>query len=77
MRPELVAQRRVQQVRRGVIALGVAPPIARNDGLHPAQLDFPGDLAERCDSSIDLTYLIDVDTPPFALDLAAIGDLTT
>src|SRR5206468_9657837 len=60
---EYLTQRRVQQMRRGVIALGVAPPIARNDRLHPAQLDFPGDLAERCDSSIDLTHLIDVDTP--------------
>src|SRR6266581_2973126 len=74
---EYLAQRSMEQVRRGVIALGIAPPIARNDRARLAQLHFSRGLAERGDAAINLAHLVDVDAPSFALDLATVGDLAT
>src|SRR5438045_7498581 len=72
-----LTQRRMEQMRCGVIALGVASPVAGHNRSRPAKLHFAGDLAKRRDAAIDPTHFVDVDAPAFALDLATVGDLPT
>ena len=74
---EHLAQRRVQQMRRRVIALGVATPVAsaRAPCTRPKC-----ELARRASPiaavpPVDLAHVVDVDAPAVADDLAVIGDL--
>ena len=75
MLSEYTPQRRVQQVRGGVIPLGVTAAIARDARASLAELHFTGDLAERGSPPVNLADLVDIDAPAFALYLAAIRDL--
>src|ERR1700682_244072 len=63
-------------MRRRVIPLRVATAVARHNRPRFAELHFAGDFAERGDASLDPADFIHVDPPAFALDLAAIGDLS-
>jgi hypothetical protein len=65
----------MEKVRGGVIALGVAAPIARDGRSRFPQLHDAGDFAKRGDASVDFADFVDVDTPPLTLDLAVVGDL--
>src|SRR3954467_615566 len=62
-------------MRRGVIALGIAAPLARYGRARFSNADLAGDLADGRDASVDSPDFVDVDSPAFAQDLAAIGDL--
>src|SRR3954466_4897622 len=62
-------------MRRGVIALGIAAPLARYGRARFSNADLAGDFADSGDAPVDLPDFVDVDSPAFAQDLAAIGDL--
>src|ERR1700687_340488 len=70
-----LSQRSVEQMRRGVIALGVAPTISRHGRPRFPKLYSAKDFSERGDASVDFADFVDVDAPSLALDLAAIGHL--
>jgi hypothetical protein len=74
---EYLSKRGVEQVSRGVVSFGVAPPFTRHVGARGAQLHFSGDLSQSGDTTVDLADFVDIDVPAVALDLAAVGDLTT
>src|SRR5687768_3538780 len=73
---EHLTERRVKEVRRRMIALGVAPAIAWHRRARSAELYFPAHPAQRGDAAIDLTDFVDVDAPAFSHDLAVVGDLS-
>src|SRR6266849_1437120 len=70
-----LAQRGVEQMRRGVIALGVATTIARNRRPRFSKLHSARYFSERGNPSVDFADFVDVDAPSLALDLTAVGDL--
>src|SRR5882757_8040 len=70
-----LAQRRVEQMSGRVITLGVAPAVARNGRPRVSKLHCARALSERGDASVDFAHFVDVDAPPFALDLTAVRDL--
>ena len=74
---EDLSERGVEKVRGGVIPLGVAAAVARHNRSRLPELHVAGDFAERGDASVNFAYFFDVDAPPFALNLAAVGDLPT
>src|SRR5215210_5367019 len=63
-------------MRRGVIALGVTSPIARDARARFSQRHLARHFAEGGDPSIDAPDFVDVDAPAFAGYLAAVGDLS-
>ncbi len=72
---EHLAKRGVQQMRRGVIALGVAPPIGGHVRVHVPEAELARELADRDVATVDLLHLIDRDAPSVTDDLADIRDL--
>src|SRR5687768_3497343 len=73
---EHLAQRRVEEMRRRMIALGVTTTVARHRRAGATKLYFPAHPAQRGDASIDFTDLVDVDAPAFSHDLAVVRDLS-
>src|SRR5712664_321307 len=70
-----LSQRGVEQMRRCVIALCVAPTIARNCRPRFSKLHSARYFSERGNPSVDFADFVDVDAPSLALDLTAVGDL--
>src|SRR5258707_9600024 len=58
-----------------VITLSIAPAIARDGRARFSKLHRARALSERGDASVDFAHFVDVDAPPFALDLTAVRDL--
>jgi hypothetical protein len=63
-------------MRGGVIALGIAAAIARNRRPCFSKLHRARAFSERSDAPVDFAHFVDVDAPPFALDLTTVGDLS-
>ena len=74
--PQNLSERRVQQVRRRVIALGLASPLRRYPRRHAPKAKGSGERTDRRGPAVDLPYIVDFDAPAVAGDLSAIGDLT-
>src|ERR1700719_679585 len=71
-----LSERRMQKVCRRVVALRVAPTIARNGRSRFPELHGTNGFSERRDASVDFADFVDIDAPSVALDLAAVGDLS-
>src|SRR5204863_8343132 len=70
-------QRRVQQVRRRMVALRVTPSLAGNDRAGTTELERPAQQADGRGASFDLLHVLDGQPPAVADDFALIGDLST
>src|SRR6478672_9469373 len=62
-------------MRRGVIALGIAPRLAWHGRSRLSDGDFAADLADGGDASVDFPNFVDVDSPAVTGYLATVGDL--
>src|SRR6266853_5294011 len=75
MLPKNLSERGVEQMRRSMIALGVAPTISRNGRPRFPKLHSAHGLSKRRDASVDFADFVDVDAPPFTPDLAPVRNL--
>src|SRR5882672_3360921 len=75
MLPKNLSERSVEQMRRGMIALGVAATISRNGRPRFPELHSAHGFSQRRDASVDFADFVDVDAPSLTLDLAAVRDL--
>src|SRR5882672_5188251 len=75
MLPKNLSQRGVEQMRRSMIALGIAATISRNGRPRFPKLHSAHGFSQRRDASVDLADFVDVDAPSLTLDLAAVRDL--
>lgn len=73
---EHMAQRRVQEVRRGVIALGVAAAVRRHRGRGEPEAHPTRGRADCGHLAVDFLHFGDVHGPVLAADLPAVGDLS-
>src|SRR5690242_10965199 len=64
-----LTERRMQQMRGGVIALRVAPPRGRHARHDGPEVERPLERTDRGDAAIDLLDVIDRHAPPVAHDL--------
>src|SRR5207237_2021808 len=69
-------ERRMQQVRRRVIALGLPPPLARHTRRNAPETEGARERTDRGRPAVDLAHVVDLDMPTVADDLAPVGDLT-
>src|ERR1051325_2759907 len=63
-------------MRGGVIALGVAAAVRRDAGRHAAKREGAIQRTYRRRTTVEFLHVLHVDTPAFADDLSAIGDLS-
>src|SRR5690242_4433292 len=70
-----LAKRRVQKMRRGVVALRISTTIGRNPRQRTTELEDADDLSDRRRPAIDLANIVDGHTPTITKDFTLIRDL--